>query len=166
VNPAPQSIFFAPPTTPIAYFAGETTPLMATASSGLAVAYTVTGPATLSGSTLIYTGAGTVVVTASQQGDADYTSAAPVSQTIVISIVPTAFAAPSTQVTFTSPIQTATLFFASAGTLDSINVVTKGAPNLDFNFVSGGTCATGTAYTAGQICTVLYSFTPLYPGAP
>jgi sugar lactone lactonase YvrE len=165
VNPAPQSIFFAPPTTPIAYFAGETTPLMATASSGLAVAYTITGPATLSGSTLIYTGAGTVVVTASQPGDADYTSAAPVSQTIVISIVPTAFAAPSTQVTFTSPIQTATLYLATAGTLGSINVVTKGAPNLDFNFVSGGTCVTGTAYTAGQICTVLYSFTPLYPGA-
>jgi sugar lactone lactonase YvrE len=165
VNPAPQSIFFPPPTTPIAYFAGETTTLAATASSGLAVAYTVTGPATLSGSTLTYTGAGTVVVTASQPGNADYTSAAPVSQTIVISIVPRAFVAPTTQVTSTSPIQTATLFFTTADTLGSINVVTKGAPNLDFNYVAGGTCVVGQPYTAGEICTVLYSFTPLYPGA-
>ncbi len=35
-------------------------------------------------------------------------------------------------------------------------VPTKGAPNLDFNFVSGGTCATGTPYTVGQTCTVNY----------
>ena len=42
--------------------------LKATASSGLAVTYTVIGPATVSGSTLTITGTGMVTVTASQAG--------------------------------------------------------------------------------------------------
>ncbi len=65
----------------------------------------------------------------------------------------------------TSPTQTATLTFIASGTLSSIAVLTQGAPNLDFNFVSGGTCATGTPYTVGQTCTVNYTFTPTHPGA-
>ena len=52
--------------------------LAATASSGLAVTYTVMGPATLSGNTLSFTGAGTVAVTASQAGNASYAAASPV----------------------------------------------------------------------------------------
>ena len=60
--------------------------LGATASSGLAVSYTVTsGPATVSGSTLTITGAGTVVVTANQAGNAAYTAASAVSATLTIS---------------------------------------------------------------------------------
>ena len=43
--------------------------LTATASSGLAVSYSVTGPASISGSTLTVTGAGTIAVTASQTGN-------------------------------------------------------------------------------------------------
>ena len=43
--------------------------LTATASSGLPVSYAVTGPATVSGSTLTVTGAGSVTVTASQAGN-------------------------------------------------------------------------------------------------
>jgi len=44
--------------------------LTATASSGLPVSYAVSGPATVSGSTLAITGAGTVKVTASQAATA------------------------------------------------------------------------------------------------
>ena len=59
--------------------------LSATASSGLTVVYAVTsGPATVSGSTLTFTGAGSVTVTASQNGNADYTVAEPVSQTFCV----------------------------------------------------------------------------------
>jgi trimeric autotransporter adhesin len=63
--------------------------LTGTASSGLPVSYTFTGPATLSGSTLTINGnaTGSVVVTASQAGNANYNAAAPVSQTIVIGTV-------------------------------------------------------------------------------
>ena len=69
---AAQTITFAGlPATATFGAAGPYT-LNATASSGLPVGYTVTGPATISGSTLTITGVGTVVVTASQPGDATY----------------------------------------------------------------------------------------------
>src|SRR5665213_951320 len=64
----------------------------------------------------------------------------------------------------TGPLVGATLTFTASGTLSSIAVLTQGAPNLDFKFVSGGTCATGTAYTTGQTCTVSFTFTPTLPG--
>jgi sugar lactone lactonase YvrE len=59
--------------------------LNATATSGLAVSYGVTGPAAIGGNTLTITGAGTLVVTASQAGNSDYSAAAAVSQTILVS---------------------------------------------------------------------------------
>ena len=52
--------------------------LAATASSGLPVSYTVTGPAKLSGSTSIVTVAGYVTMTATQSGNATFAPAAPV----------------------------------------------------------------------------------------
>ncbi len=59
--------------------------LTATASSGLTVTFTyVSGPATLSGNTLTLTGAGSVVIHASQAGDADISPAPVVSQTITV----------------------------------------------------------------------------------
>jgi len=64
--------------------------LTATASSGLPVSYTVTGPATLSGSTLTITGTGTVTVTASQAGNSNYAPATPVSQSFTVSSASTA----------------------------------------------------------------------------
>ena len=39
----------------------------------------------------------------------------------------------------TSAVQTATVTMVTGGTLGAINVLTQGAPNLDFNFVGGGT---------------------------
>jgi hypothetical protein len=60
--------------------------LMATASSGLAVSYAVTsGPATVSGTTLRVTGAGSVTVTATQTGNSSYLPAVPVAQTFTSS---------------------------------------------------------------------------------
>jgi alpha-tubulin suppressor-like RCC1 family protein len=58
----------------------------ATASSGLTPSYTiVSGPATISGATMTITGAGTVVVRASQAGDGTYAAATPVDQSITVS---------------------------------------------------------------------------------
>jgi hypothetical protein len=48
--------------------------------------------------------------------------------------------------------------------LNAIGVLTLGVANLDFKLVSGGSCVTGTAYTAGQACTVNYRFDPQHPG--
>lgn len=58
--------------------------LNGTASSGLAVSYSVAGPAKVIGNTLTITGPGTVIVTASQAGNNEYSAAVPVSQTIVV----------------------------------------------------------------------------------
>ncbi len=61
--------------------------LNATASSGLPVAYSVvSGPATLSGSILTITGAGSVVVRASQAGNAFYSAAPDSDQSFVVSM--------------------------------------------------------------------------------
>jgi sugar lactone lactonase YvrE len=60
--------------------------------------------------------------------------------------------------------QSVTVFITTAGTLDSIQVLTQGIAGLDFTLGSGGTCATGTAYTAGETCTVNVVFKPRFPG--
>ena len=57
----------------------------ATTSSGLTPSYSiVSGPATLSGSTVTITGAGTVVVRASQAGDGSFLAATPVDQSFTV----------------------------------------------------------------------------------
>ncbi len=59
--------------------------LSATASSGLAVSFRiVSGPATISGSTVTITGAGTVAIEASQPGNAVFNAAKTVSQSFVV----------------------------------------------------------------------------------
>ncbi len=83
VNPGAQIITFPNPGTQT-YGAAPIT-LKATASSGLAVSYTVTaGPATVSGETLTITGAGSVTVRATQAGTSSYPAATPVSVTITV----------------------------------------------------------------------------------
>jgi hypothetical protein len=67
----------------------ETLNLVATSDSGLAVQFTVvSGPATVAGSALTMTAAGSVVVRATQAGDANHAAATPVQRTIIVTIVP------------------------------------------------------------------------------
>jgi hypothetical protein len=57
----------------------------ATASSGLVPTFSiVSGPATISGTTVTIIGAGTVVVSAAQAGDANYNAATPVAQSFTV----------------------------------------------------------------------------------
>jgi hypothetical protein len=56
--------------------------LSATATSRLPVTFVVSGPATVEGDKLTFTGSGSVIVTAEQLGDADYEAASDVSQKI------------------------------------------------------------------------------------
>jgi hypothetical protein len=83
VNQATQTISFSP-TTPVTYGVSPIT-LSATATSGLGVTYSVvSGPGTISGSTLTVTGAGTIVVTANQAGNTNYSAATQVTKSIVV----------------------------------------------------------------------------------
>lgn len=60
--------------------------LNATATSGLAVSYTlVSGPATLAGGSVTVTGMGTVAIQATQAGNTVYAAATPVTQSFVVS---------------------------------------------------------------------------------
>ena len=84
-------------------------------------------------------------------------------------VVGTSYTASTTSTGMPSGVQTATILFSSTYALNStlataIQVLTLGAPNLDFAYASGGTCAAGTTYSAGLSCTVNYTFTPKYPG--
>ena len=67
-----------------AQVATNTVSLEAMASSGLPVAYSVTGPAVLNGSVLSFSGAGTVTVTASQAGDDNWDAADDVAQSFEV----------------------------------------------------------------------------------
>ena len=62
----------------------------------------------------------------------------------------------------TSAAQTVPVTITTAGTLATINVLTGGAANLDFN-AAGGSCTT-TGYSAGQSCTVAVTMTAKAPG--
>jgi hypothetical protein len=84
VGQVPQTIKFAP-TSPVTY---GVAPIVLTASGGASgnpVTFTlVSGPGSLSGSTLTVTGAGTIVVAANQAGNGTYAAAAPVTASIVV----------------------------------------------------------------------------------
>jgi hypothetical protein len=82
VNKASQTIPFGP-LSPVTF--GVSVSLPATSSAGLPVAYIiVSGPGTISGSTLTPTGAGSVVVQAHQVGNANYAAATSVQQTLTV----------------------------------------------------------------------------------
>jgi|GEM_PF-3173397 len=69
----------------VTYSNGLTVDLTASASSSLAVTFTVvSGPATLSGNRLTITGAGTVVVTASQSGNSNWNAATEVTRNLTV----------------------------------------------------------------------------------
>jgi hypothetical protein len=109
--------------------------LTATASSGQPVTYTVTGPATLSGSMLTVTGVGTVTVTASVAAGTDFTAATPVTQTLTVNpATPTlTFASIANQTFGAAP-------FAVSATSNSTATIT-------YSVVSGPATITGKIVT-------------------
>ncbi len=78
-----QSIAFAPPEEIL--FQLIPLGLSATATSGLAVGFTVvTGPVTLDSASLIFSDVGIVTVRAIQEGNADYAAATPLERTVIV----------------------------------------------------------------------------------
>ncbi|OWK43984.1 YDG domain-containing protein [Fimbriiglobus ruber] len=137
VNAAAQTITFNPPA-PVTFAAGLTVNLAATSSSGLTVGYTViSGPATVSGNVLTVTGGGSVVIQATQAGDADFAAATPVQQTLVVN--------PASQtITFTPP---APVTFAVGLT---VNLAATSSSGLTVGY----TVVSGPATVSGNVLTV------------
>ena len=153
VGKATQTITFA--SIPNGTYLGASVTLQGTSSSGLPVTFTVgSGPATISGNTLTYTGAGNVTVLANQAGNANYQAAPQVSQgfsisqaaqTITFTAIPNgtylgapitlqATASSSLPVTFSvasgpATISGNTLTYTGAG---SVSVVANQAGNVNY----------------------------------
>jgi translation initiation factor IF-1 len=108
-------------------------------------------------------GTQTLSVTFTPTDIVDYTTAT-ISVSLTVEPPASVYTAPAADVGAVIGGQTATILLPNGFTLGSIAVVTQGAPNLDFKFVSGGTCTVGSTYTADEVCTVNYSFNPTVPG--
>jgi len=179
-----QLVFTTPPTVNIAPEGNAGTVVvseedgsgdLASASTDT-ISLTVTGPSSYS-QTYTQTASGGVATfnlsSVALNTPGAYTYAATFSglatATATETVVGTSYTAPTISTGTPSGVQTATILFSSQYTLNTtlataIQVLTLGAPNLDFAYASGGTCAAGTTYSAGQSCTVNYTFTPRYPG--
>jgi hypothetical protein len=117
----------------LTYAAGSTT-LPLTSTAGLPVVYTVTGPATLIGSSLTVTGAGTVTITATQAGDASH-SPTSTSESFVVAPATT-----TTTLSTSSGVATA----GTPVTLTAQVASTVGTPTGTVTFLDGSTLL-GTA---------------------
>lgn len=143
VNKANQTISFGQPALQTY---GTALNLNATASSGLAVGYSViSGPASISGSTVTFSGPGNVTIRASQAGNANYNPAADVSQTFAVQkAIPAG--------SFSSRnfgTQTPTTYTVQAGDLNATFSGPAGAPaaptgTVTYSVVGGATVITGT----------------------
>ncbi len=142
--------------------------LAATASSGLGVNYAVaSGPGTISGSQLVVIGAGTIVVTASQAGNNQYTAAAPVSQSLIVDPAPLTVTAndASKLVGALLPIFTATIAGLVNGDTQTTSGVYSGKPAFSTtattNSVAGSYPIT---VSIGTLTAANYTFTTFVPG--
>jgi hypothetical protein len=157
-----QTITFPALASPVTY---GVAPIMlkATASSGLPVTYALTGPGTINGSTLIITGAGTVTVTASQSGNADYSAATPVSQTIIVNKAVSATTISSSSLS--ANLNTSVTFTATI-------TATAGIPTGSVQFLDGMTLlgssplnAQGVAtYTTSSLTAGSHTISAVYEG--
>ena len=85
VNKATQTVTAFTPASPLTYGVAPVTLTATPGSSSSAVAFSlISGPATLSGSTLTITGAGTVVVAANQASDTNYAAAPQVTVSLIV----------------------------------------------------------------------------------
>lgn len=144
VGLAPQTITF--PAATSAVF-GIGIPLTATASSGLAVVYTVSGPATISGGILYSTMPGAVTVTASQPGDSSYQAAPPVVQTFIFQKAPLTVQANNFTIPFGGAIPTFTYTFGDGSFTPPANEF-SGVPS--FTTVATSTSAPGVYPITGS----------------
>lgn len=133
ITQSPQAISFSNPGQQIY---GTPVVLTASASSGLPVSYSVSGPAYLSGNTLYFTAPGTVTVTASQSGNGDYSAAANVTQTFPVNPL-------SQSITFHNPGA------QSYGTPLTLNASASSGLNVIYSASGPATISGNTVYFNG-----------------
>jgi sugar lactone lactonase YvrE len=161
-GPYTQTVTFNAPTSPVDIFSSQT--LTATSSAYRTVSfYIISGPGVINGTTLSYTGNGTVTIGAIQYGDEHYQPSPVVTQTVSVNQAAPVYTGPTSPVN-TPTAGTAAVVFTAAGTIGQIQALFRGAQNKDFTLASGGSCTVGTAYNSGNSCIVNYTFNPQHPG--
>ncbi|MGB8262057.1 MAG: Ig-like domain repeat protein [Terracidiphilus sp.] len=162
VNQAAQTITFTPLSSPVTYGVAPIALSAKGGASGNPVTFAVTGPATVAGSALTIAGTGSVVVTASQAGNSNYTAATPVTQTVVVNQASstTVLTAASTTPTQTqADLLTATVsgsgtiggtvIFSAGGSKLCTSSLTAGAATCSFAPPSAGSVMVAAQYQGG-----------------
>jgi Bacterial Ig-like domain (group 3)/MBG domain (YGX type) len=145
VNQAGQAISFTP-ASPVTYGVSPISLSAAGGSSGNAIIFSmVSGPGTISGSTLTVTGAGTIVVAANQTGNANYAAATQVTVNIVVNQA-------SQSITFTPPASPVT-FGVSPISLSATGGSSGSA--IVFSIVSGPGSIAGSTLTVTGAGTIV-----------
>jgi hypothetical protein len=134
VAKAPQSVSFTSSAPSGAVFGGPAYTVSATASSGLAVSFSLTpssaGVCSLAGSTVSLVGVGTCTILADQAGNANYDPATQVQQTFAVAKTPQT-------ITFTStpPTVDGSVFFYN------VSATATSGLSVSFSTPSSGVCA-------------------------
>jgi len=143
VQAGSQTIAFTPPATVNYGAAPINLAASATASSGLAVSFSlVSGPATLKGGTLTITGAGKVVVQATQAGNSNWTAATAVNKTITVQPVALTVTPKNATMVYGATVPSLTGYTVTGFVNGDSSSVVKGAPKLT-------TTATSTSAVGG-----------------
>ena len=150
-----QTIAFPAPASPLSFGAAPIA-LSAAASSGLPVAFSVlSGPATLTGSTVTITGVGPVVIAANQPGNQNYLAASQVSHTIVVNKGLPALTMTASQ----NPV-----FIRNPVTLTATVASSAATPTGSITFSDGSTLLGTEALNAG-VASLTVATLPLGPNS-
>jgi hypothetical protein len=144
-------------------FASAPFTLSATTSSSLPVTFSITsGPATVTGNTITLTGAGSVIVKASQTGNANYSSAADISQTFCVTpatpTITASFVDPEIPV-LTSSSTTGNQWYLNGTAISGATSNTLGAAQAGVYTVSVtiGGCASAVSSTMPVVVTGVFT---------
>jgi len=154
-----QTITFAQPATPVTYGV-KPIALSATASSGLAVTFKlISGPAKLSGHTLTITGAGWVVVAATQAGNGVFAAAAEVKRTLKVDRATLTVTANNLSMKQGAAVPTLTYRFVGFVNGDTATSATTGKPALSTTATSKSAAGTyPITVKAGTLASENYKF--------
>jgi uncharacterized repeat protein (TIGR03803 family) len=141
-----QSITLTPPSSPVTYGV-KPVALGARSSSGLAVRFAVvSGPASVSGNTLTISAAGTVVIAATQAGNATYAPAREVKATITVKLAPLTVKATDQTISQGSAIPPLTYTMSGFVNGDTQKSATSGMPALFTTATSSSPAGTYPIY--------------------
>ncbi len=159
VNQASQTITFTPPISPVIFGVSPVTLVATGGSSGNSVIFSVlSGPGTISGHTLTVTGAGTLQIAANQGGNANYTAASQVMQSIVVNKATPVVTLQSNANPALLQSTTTLTAMVSAGATGTISFL-DGTTPLGTSTASGGiaTLAISTLAAGSHAITAAYS---------